>query len=42
MSRSELVTDGFSTWLQFKWFQTEVLQAMEKKVKLDEEYIQVR
>uniref|UniRef100_H3DNC4 BAR/IMD domain containing adaptor protein 2 like 2b n=1 Tax=Tetraodon nigroviridis TaxID=99883 RepID=H3DNC4_TETNG len=24
----------------FKWFQTEVLQAMEKKVKLDEEYIQ--
>lgn len=27
--------------LQFKWFQKEVLQAMEKKVNLDEEYIQV-
>lgn len=27
--------------LQFKWFQMEVLQAVEKKVKLDEEYIQV-
>lgn len=30
------------TLLQFQWFQIEVLQAMEKKVKLDEEYIQVR
>lgn len=36
-----------STWtlffflLQFRWFQIEVLQAMEKNVKLDEEYIEV-
>lgn len=27
--------------LQFRWFQVEVLQAMEKNVKLDEEYIDV-
>lgn len=27
--------------LQFRWFQIEVLQAMEKNVKLDEEYIEV-
>lgn len=27
--------------LQFRWFQIEVLQAMEKNVKLDEEYIDV-
>uniref|UniRef100_A0A8C7WNH4 BAR/IMD domain containing adaptor protein 2 like 2b n=1 Tax=Oryzias sinensis TaxID=183150 RepID=A0A8C7WNH4_9TELE len=27
--------------LQFQWFQVEVLQAMEKNVKLDEEYIDV-
>lgn len=27
--------------LQFKWFQVEVLQAMEKNVKLDEEYVEV-
>lgn len=26
---------------QFQWFQIEVLQAMEKNVKLDEEYIEV-
>lgn len=35
------MTGGFCALLQFKWFQTEVLQAMEKKVELDEEYIQV-
>jgi hypothetical protein len=27
--------------LQIRWFQVEVLQAMEKNVKLDEEYIDV-
>lgn len=27
--------------LQFRWFQVEVLQAMEKNVKLDKEYIDV-
>lgn len=27
--------------LQFRWFQIEVLHAMEKNVKLDEEYIEV-
>lgn len=32
---------GFSTLLQFRRFQKEVLKAMENKVKLDEEYIQV-
>lgn len=26
---------------QFKWFEVEVLQAMEKNVKLDVEYIEV-
>lgn len=26
---------------QFQWFQIEVLQAMEKNVKLDEEYMEV-
>lgn len=32
----------FPPLLQFKWFQIEVLQAMEKNVKLDQEYIDVR
>lgn len=31
----------FFSLLQFSWFQIEVLQAMEKNVKLDEEYIEV-
>lgn len=41
ISHSELVMHIFCPLLKFKWFQVEVLQAMEKKVKLDEEYIQV-
>lgn len=47
MKRTELVCKQtslrkeFFVLLQFRWFQIEVLQAMEKNVQLDEEYIDV-